>query len=371
MATSNPFAKLKIKHEEDDGEKEGFKEVKDKKQNIPFGIDEKKKKKARPPEQKPEVDDNDGDFEEVRKKKGKFYNKSNEAEEHTEETQKDKKPQRGGYYKHYPNKYQEQGKRQFDRRSGTGRGKEISKGGAGGKGTWGNNPNNMAREEGFDDYEIDKAINEDNANLERLERGGRRGNRGGPRGGPRGRGGRRGNRGGPRRDEAEEKEKEEKEEGQEDEKKEEEEPKEEKKVKPEFPKRELDEKDKLVRPEGAVTLEEYLKNQTNVPEEEEKKVVKKPKETQELQELPKEVEKEFGVGEEKKKKEKKTKKVEEEENEEINKAFENIKFGEERRPYRPERDNRKHGRGGKPRRGGRGHGDFVYKPNDDDFPELN
>lgn len=37
-------------------------------------------------------------------------------------------------------------KRLFDRRSGTGRGKEIAKGGAGGKYTWGNNSKELALE---------------------------------------------------------------------------------------------------------------------------------------------------------------------------------------------------------------------------------
>jgi hypothetical protein len=38
------------------------------------------------------------------------------------------------------------GARVFDRKSGTGRGKEISKGGAGGKHTWGMNPEVIAKE---------------------------------------------------------------------------------------------------------------------------------------------------------------------------------------------------------------------------------
>jgi len=39
-----------------------------------------------------------------------------------------------------------EGKRQFERQSGTGRGKEVSKGGAGGHHTWGANPKNIAKE---------------------------------------------------------------------------------------------------------------------------------------------------------------------------------------------------------------------------------
>ena len=40
-------------------------------------------------------------------------------------------------------------KRLYERHSGTGRGKEISKGGAGGKHTWGNNPKNIARDQDY------------------------------------------------------------------------------------------------------------------------------------------------------------------------------------------------------------------------------
>ena len=45
------------------------------------------------------------------------------------------------------------GKRQFDRHSGTGRGKEIAKNGAGGKFTWGTNPKNIAKK-GDEEYHI-------------------------------------------------------------------------------------------------------------------------------------------------------------------------------------------------------------------------
>merc|ERR1711976_143996 len=53
-----------------------------------------------------------------------------------------------------------EGKRQFDKQSGTGRGKEISKNGAGGKGTWGTNPKNVAREEyNYDEDVFNSALN--------------------------------------------------------------------------------------------------------------------------------------------------------------------------------------------------------------------
>ncbi|MCQ2817952.1 MAG: hypothetical protein MJ252_11865 [archaeon] len=53
-------------------------------------------------------------------------------------------------------------KREHDRHSGTGRGKEISKGGAGGKFTWGEGKKNLekeayADEEEYDDEQYDDA----------------------------------------------------------------------------------------------------------------------------------------------------------------------------------------------------------------------
>jgi len=53
-----------------------------------------------------------------------------------------------------------EGKRQFERHSGTGRGKEVSKGGAGGQHTWGTNPKNIAKE-GF--RQTDEEYNNDDS----------------------------------------------------------------------------------------------------------------------------------------------------------------------------------------------------------------
>ena len=62
-------------------------------------------------------------------------------------------------------------KREYERHSGTGRGKEVAKGGAGGRGTWGDNPKNIARnyERNNDDYIINSALNPE-AQKERKER---------------------------------------------------------------------------------------------------------------------------------------------------------------------------------------------------------
>ena len=64
--------------------------------------------------------------------------------------------------------------RRFDRQSGTGRGKEVAKGGAGGKGTWGDNSKNIARDfekNNDDDYYFETALNpEKQEKPERQER---------------------------------------------------------------------------------------------------------------------------------------------------------------------------------------------------------
>jgi len=57
--------------------------------------------------------------------------------------QKKTKPNKGAYNERNFKKVE--GKREHDRQSGTGRGKEISKGGAGGKHTWGTNNEEIAR----------------------------------------------------------------------------------------------------------------------------------------------------------------------------------------------------------------------------------
>ena len=118
---------------EDEGE-EGFTEV------------SKKVKKHRP------EDDEGEDEKEHKKRKGINYNTAEEKDYRTKD-----KPKRG---------------RQFDRHSGTGRGKEIAKGGAGGKGTWGENPKNIARdfENNNDDYYFDVALHPEKNPEKKRER---------------------------------------------------------------------------------------------------------------------------------------------------------------------------------------------------------
>ena len=164
---SNPFEKLNVKRDiddEDDGQGE-FQKVKAKEKNLPIGI-EQKKKKTRPKEAAP-AEDQEG-FEEVGKGRKKRGGNDDDDEEFKGEhkkrvgvnfgtKEKTDKPKRG---------------RQFDRQSGTGRGKEVSKGGAGGKGTWGDNPKNIAKnyeDNNDDDYYFENALNPEKEK-ERKER---------------------------------------------------------------------------------------------------------------------------------------------------------------------------------------------------------
>jgi hypothetical protein len=116
--------------------------------------EQKKKKKVRPEEkakleeQEKEYtrgeEEDDGGFQTVQKKANKTrpLNQDINAED-----AKNRKPKNKGAYLERNNKdYVKEGKRQFERHSGTGRGKEIAKGGAGGHHTWGNNPKHIAKE---------------------------------------------------------------------------------------------------------------------------------------------------------------------------------------------------------------------------------
>ena len=96
-------------------------------------------------------------------------------DEEEEEGEKEHKKRRGINYNTYEERdYRENRKqprgRRFDRHSGTGRGREIAKDGAGGKYTWDNNPEKIARdyENNDDDYFFEEALNPENR--ERRER---------------------------------------------------------------------------------------------------------------------------------------------------------------------------------------------------------
>ena len=332
MSMSNPFEKLNVKRDiddEDDGQGE-FQKVKAKEKNLPIGI-EQKKKKTRPKEAAP-AEDQEG-FEEVGKGRKKRGGNDDDDEEFKGEhkkrvgvnfgtREKTDKPKRG---------------RQFDRQSGTGRGKEVSKGGAGGKGTWGDNPKNIAKnyeDNNDDDYYFENALNPEKEK-ERKERRKKKEDK---------------KEGEGEGDET--KEGGEKKDG--DEKKDDDFRK--KKEKPKF---ELKEEEKLNRPKDAKTLEQYLKEKEK-PVEEEKKDVKRVQEGKPLEK--KEVKKDDILGTtgegRKKGKKKKQKEVNKEELDLNNLIGANLEIqGEDTMGRRPRRVKKK-----------KTDDKFVF--NEEDFPKI-
>lgn len=157
MATKNPFGNLKVKIDYDD-EEQNVKQVQTNNQNVAsansqlFNVsvnDQKKKKKVRPDEKKRHdeahaEEDTEG-FSVVRKKGTSAKPKVQPLDE-SEPVKKEehKRKNKGAFDNRHPKVLP--GKREFERHSGTGRGKEISKQGAGGKYTWGNNPRTVAEE---------------------------------------------------------------------------------------------------------------------------------------------------------------------------------------------------------------------------------
>lgn len=178
----NPFNKLKVHRDEEDNvvTTNTTTSVNTAKSNTPLfntnKPEEKKKVKQRPPKDEKTgaatTDDNEG-FEYVGKlpKKNPRTNNNLNSEFVSYETKpgtkdtlvNDNKP----HYKRgdkYDNTFKPRtnNKREFDRHSGTGRGKEVKKSGAGGRGTWGNT-NVEAKREVVDyddtDYYFNKALN--------------------------------------------------------------------------------------------------------------------------------------------------------------------------------------------------------------------
>ena len=332
MSTSNPFDKLNVKREAEEEEEQEFKEVKGKEKNVPYGI-EQKKKKVRPKEQE-KVQEEGGEegFEEVPSKTKKRRPENVEGEEGEES--KGHKKRRGVNFnteeqRDHRLKDKPRRGRQYDRQSGTGRGKEIAKGGAGGKGTWGDNPKNIAQHYNDDDYYFETALNPEKYK-ERQERR-------------------------PRKEyKKDNEEKEGEKNGEEGETKEDK--KEERKEKYKPRPIEIKEEDKLHRPENEMSLDDYLKSKEK-PKEEEKEV-ERIKDGNPLKKTEKKQEEILGTSGAGKKKEKK-KKEKKNQKEEINVDFE-IGGGNDFRG-----GDRRRGRG----RGGKGRGGyFHYK--EEDFPEF-
>ena len=156
MATKNPFGNLTIRRDEDEEEITTRTQPASTSTGALFSNaqagEQKKKKKVRPEEKKnvEETRQDDEEGFEVVKKKAPTKVRNPVAEEETTE-KGEQKPKKFKKYDHTlvkENKFNTE-KRLYERHSGTGRGKEIAKGGAGGKHTWGANPKNIARDQDY------------------------------------------------------------------------------------------------------------------------------------------------------------------------------------------------------------------------------
>ena len=334
MSSNNPFEKLHIKRDVEEDEQGEFQPVKGKDKNVPIGL-EQKKKKVRPAEKV--EDEGEEGFTEVSKKVKKHRPEDDEGED-----EKEHKKRKGINYntaeeKDYRTKDKPKRGRQFDRHSGTGRGKEIAKGGAGGKGTWGENPKNIARdfENNNDDYYFDVALHPEKNPEKKRERPPRK----------------------PKNEDKKEGEDGEEKEGGEEKKQEE------NKNRRRFEPKPLTEEEKLNRPENAQSLEEYLKKQKKPKEDEEKKEVKRIQDGDPLKKREDKKENILGTtGAGKKKgKKKKEKEINKEELDLNAQIGANLVISgandRERRPRKKDRN-----------QGGNQEKKFVF--NEEDFPEL-
>lgn len=169
MATKNPFGQLRVARDEDE-------EVPQKTSSKAAAatplfqktepLEQKKKKKVRPEEKKRSTDEpktqeaNEG-FEVVGKlKPQKHQRRNNATEEEEDEAGKFKENLHAnklgiGHHSHTVRPVRA-GKRQFERHSGTGRGREIAKNGAGAKTVWGDNPEFIAKQSMREDVTNDK-----------------------------------------------------------------------------------------------------------------------------------------------------------------------------------------------------------------------
>ena len=167
MASRNPFGNLTINRDDDDDQ--DFVKVTPKNStsasnftsHTEMKTEMKKKKKVRPDEKKKDeeyVQESSEGFEVVGKIKKPYTsnNANNEEGDEQKKQNKEKKYKGTGNHSNFVENKTRPQKRQYEKHSGTGRGKETSKNGAGGNGTWGNNPEQIARqarkEGGRDDY---------------------------------------------------------------------------------------------------------------------------------------------------------------------------------------------------------------------------
>jgi len=164
MATRNPFGQLRVDRDDD----EEVTQTVTKQTTatplfqMPSAVEQKKKKKVRPDEKKKSdepVESNEG-FEVVGKTKTQKIQRNRAPDEEEEisgegkmKKEKHVNKKEGGH--HHSERPVRSGKRQFERHSGTGRGKEVAKGGAGGKTVWGDNPEFVAKQSLREEYNKD------------------------------------------------------------------------------------------------------------------------------------------------------------------------------------------------------------------------
>ena len=349
MSLSNPFGKMKIERDSDD-EEDDFQKVKSNKPSQQLFVSQETKKKKKRPEntenQGPKIEEEEG-FEEVSKHKPQRKKQKGEEGDDFNPSKQNHYIQKEGP-KYYPPKNKKPGKREFERKSGTGRGKEVSKGGAGGKGTWGDNPKEISRkyEKNYDEYFIDRALNsrkekdddkEEKDIKENEEKNDKDVNEGDD----------------DKNEKNEKNEKNDKNENEDVKESEHDNKKDNKKDKKKGFEKEVKKEDLLNRPENAMSLDDYLKQQNVDNKEEEDVKVERPKDSENLTVLKVEKSNEIGVSESKKKKGKKhkEKKVD---NEDFSNVFDNLKIGE------GGRGNEYHAKEKK--------GKFKFDPND--FPKI-
>ena len=160
MATRNPFGQLKVDRDDD----EEVTQTVTKTTATPLfanpqASEQKKKKKVRPDEKKKSEDhieeSNEG-FEVVGKVKPQRHQRAHNASDEGEVIKTDKHANKLGAHGHNERTVKvRDGKRLFDKHSGTGRGREVAKNGAGGKTVWGDNTEYIAKQSLKEDYNRD------------------------------------------------------------------------------------------------------------------------------------------------------------------------------------------------------------------------
>jgi len=152
MATKNPFGNLRIDRDDDDEVTQTVTKTATATPLFTQATEQKKKKKVRPDEKKKSdesIQESNEGFEVVgkeKKPKQQRYNNSQEEAAEDGNIKVDRHANKNGPGNSHGPRPVKSGKRQFERQSGTGRGKEVAKNGAGGKTVWGDNTEFIAKQ---------------------------------------------------------------------------------------------------------------------------------------------------------------------------------------------------------------------------------